>query len=98
MEHPGCTHFVSSTAASMPAPTDVANPRYYHKVVDCQYACPAHTNVPEYLRLIAQGPFSDAYMLNRHSKVFPGMLGRPGDRPCEPACRLGCLAGNPAAI
>ncbi len=68
-------------------PTDVHSPSYFHKVVDCQWACPAHTNVPEYIRLIAQGRFSDAYMLNRESNVFPGILGRTCDRPCEPACR-----------
>ena len=67
--------------------TDVGNPNYYHKVVDCQWACPAHTNVPEYIRLIAQGRFSDAYIVNRESNVFPGILGRTCDRPCEPACR-----------
>ena len=70
-------------------PTDTANPDYYHKVVDCQWACPAHTNVPEYIRLIAQGRYTDAYMLNRESNVFPGILGRTCDRPCEPACRRG---------
>ena len=70
-------------------PTDVGHPDYYHRVVDCQWACPAHTNVPEYIRLIAQGRFTDAYMLNRESNVFPGILGRTCDRPCEPACRRG---------
>ena len=68
-------------------PTDTSNPDYFHKVVDCQWACPAHTDVPGYIRLIAQGEFSDAYMLNRKSNVFPGILGRVCDRPCEPACR-----------
>ena len=68
-------------------PTDTSNPDYYHKVVDCQWACPAHTDVPGYIRLIAQGEFSDAYMLNRKSNVFPAILGRVCDRPCEPACR-----------
>ena len=68
-------------------PTDVHNPSYFHRVVDCQWACPAHTNVPEYIRLIAQGRYSDAYILNRESNVFPGILGRTCDRPCEPACR-----------
>jgi NADPH-dependent glutamate synthase beta subunit-like oxidoreductase/ferredoxin len=72
-------------------PTDTGNPDYFHKVVDCQWACPAHTNVPEYIRLIAQGRYSDAYMLNRESNVFPGILGRTCDRPCEPACRRGRL-------
>ena len=62
-------------------PTNVGNPDYYHRVVDCQWACPAHTNVPEYIRLIAQGRFTDAYMVNRESNVFPGILGRTCDRP-----------------
>ena len=70
-------------------PTDTSRPDYFHKVVDCQWACPAHTDVPAYIRLIAQGEFSDAYMLNRESNVFPGILGRVCDRPCEPACRRG---------
>ena len=68
-------------------PTDIANPTYFHKVVDCQWACPAHTPVPEYIRLIGQGRYSDAYMVNWVSNVFPGILGRTCDRPCEPACR-----------
>jgi NADPH-dependent glutamate synthase beta subunit-like oxidoreductase len=68
-------------------PTDIGNPDYFHKVVDCQWACPAHTPVPEYIRLIAQGRYSDAYMINWDSNVFPGILGRTCDRPCEPACR-----------
>ena len=79
-------------------PTDVGHPDYYHRVVDCQWACPAHTNVPEYIRLIAQGRFTDAYMLNRESNVFPGILGRTCDRPCEPACRRGRIDGKPVAI
>ncbi len=70
-------------------PTDVNDPAYFHKVVDCQWACPAHTPVPEYIRLIAQGRFDDAYMVNWVSNVFPGVLGRTCDRPCEPACRRG---------
>jgi NADPH-dependent glutamate synthase beta subunit-like oxidoreductase len=78
--------------------TDVANPDYYHRVVDCQWACPAHTNVPEYIRLIAQGRFTDAYLLNRESNVFPGILGRTCDRPCEPACRRTRVDGKPVAI
>jgi len=78
--------------------TNTADPSYYHKVVDCQWACPAHTNVPEYIRLIAQGLFTEAYMLNRESNVFPGILGRTCDRPCEPACRRGRLDGKPVAI
>ena len=79
-------------------PTDVSDPRYYHKVVDCQWGCPAHTNVPEYIRLIAQGGYTEAYMLNRESNVFPGILGRTCDRPCEPACRRTRLDGEPVAI
>jgi formate dehydrogenase (NADP+) beta subunit len=79
-------------------PTDVQNPDYFHKVVDCQWACPAHTNVPEYLRLIAQGQYTEAYMVNRQSNVFPGILGRTCDRPCEPACRRTRLDGKPVAI
>ena len=79
-------------------PTDTSDPDYYHKVVDCQWACPAHTNVPGYIRLIAQGRFSDAYMMNRHSNVFPGILGRVCDRPCEPACRRGRVEEKPVAI
>jgi NADPH-dependent glutamate synthase beta subunit-like oxidoreductase len=78
--------------------TDVSNPRYYHKVVDCQWACPAHTNVPEYIRLIAQGRYTESYLLNRESNVFPGILGRTCDRPCEPACRRGRIDGKPVAI
>lgn len=70
-------------------PTDIGNPDYFHKVVDCQWACPAHTPVPEYIRLIAAGRHADAYMVNWHSNVFPGILGRTCDRPCEPACRRG---------
>jgi formate dehydrogenase (NADP+) beta subunit len=70
-------------------PTDIKNPDYFHKVVDCQWACPAHTPVPEYIRLIAAGRYSDAFMVNWHSNVFPGILGRTCDRPCEPACRRG---------
>ena len=79
-------------------PTDVANPQYYHKVVDCQWACPAHTNVPEYIRLIAQGQYTESYLLNRASNVFPGILGRTCDRPCEPACRRTRVDGKPVAI
>src|SRR3954453_20214815 len=70
-------------------PTDFSAPDYFHKVVDCQWACPAHTPVPEYIRLIAEGRYSDAYMINWKSNVFPGILGRTCDRPCEPACRRG---------
>jgi NADPH-dependent glutamate synthase beta subunit-like oxidoreductase/ferredoxin len=79
-------------------PTNVTDPRYYHKVVDCQWACPAHTNVPEYIRLIAQGRFTESYLLNRQSNVFPGILGRTCDRPCEPACRRTRVDGKPVAI
>ncbi|HTT59755.1 MAG TPA: FAD-dependent oxidoreductase, partial [Acidimicrobiales bacterium] len=79
-------------------PTDTSSPDYFHKVVDCQWACPAHTNVPGYIRLIAQGRFDDAYMLNRESNVFPGILGRTCDRPCEPACRRERVDGSPVAI
>ncbi len=79
-------------------PTDTANPEYFHKVVDCQWGCPAHTDVPAYIRMIAQGQFSDAYMENRKSNVFPGILGRVCDRPCEPACRRGRVEDKPVAI
>jgi NADPH-dependent glutamate synthase beta subunit-like oxidoreductase/ferredoxin len=79
-------------------PTDVEDPSYFHRVVDCQYACPAHTNVPEYIRLIAQGRYDDAYLVNRESNVFPGILGRTCDRPCEPACRRERVDGAPVAI
>ena len=79
-------------------PTDTSNPEYYHKVVDCQWGCPAHTDVPAYIRMIAQGEFSDAYMENRKSNVFPGILGRVCDRPCEPACRRGRIEDKPVAI
>ena len=75
-------------------PTDISNPDYFHKVVDCQLACPAHTPVPEYIRLIADGKYSDAYMINWYSNVFPGILGRTCDRPCEPACRRGRVEEN----
>ncbi len=77
-------------------PTNIANPAYFHKVVDCQWACPAHTPVPEYIRLIAQGRYGDAYMVNWVSNVFPGILGRTCDRPCEPACRRGRVEQNNA--
>jgi NADPH-dependent glutamate synthase beta subunit-like oxidoreductase len=79
-------------------PTDTSNPEYFHKVVDCQYACPAHTAVPEYIRLIAAGRYTDAYMINWESNVFPGILGRTCDRPCEPACRRGRVEEKPVAI
>src|SRR5690242_404798 len=79
-------------------PTDISVPDYFHKVVDCQWACPAHTPVPEYIRLIAAGRYSDAYMINWESNVFPGILGRTCDRPCEPACRRGRVEKEPVAI
>ena len=79
-------------------PTNDQDPNYFHQVVDCQWACPAHTDVPGYIRLIAQGRFDDAYMLNRESNVFPGILGRVCDRPCEPACRRTRVDGEPVAI
>ncbi|WP_297442692.1 FAD-dependent oxidoreductase [Acidocella sp.] len=79
-------------------PTDTGSPDYFHKVVDCQYACPAHTPVPHYIRLIAQGRYADAYMVNWVSNVFPGVLGRVCDRPCEPACRRGRIEEQPVAI
>ncbi|RLA31259.1 MAG: glutamate synthase [Gammaproteobacteria bacterium] len=79
-------------------PTDTSNPDYFHKVVDCQWACPAHTDVPGYIRLLAQGQFSEAYLLNRQSNIFPGILGRVCDRPCEPACRRGRVEEKPVAI
>ena len=78
--------------------TDIKNPEYFHKVVDCQYACPAHTPVPEYIRLIAAARYDDAYMINWDSNVFPGVLGRTCDRPCEPACRRVRVEEEPVAI
>jgi len=80
------------------APTDISDPSYFHKVVDCQWACPSHTPVPEYIRLIAQGRYAAAYMLNWESNVFPAILGRVCDRPCEPACRRGRVEEKPVAI
>lgn len=77
--------------------SDIANPDYFHKVVDCQWACPAHTPVPHYIRLIGQGRYNDAYMVNWVSNVFPGILGRTCDRPCEPACRRGRVEENNGA-
>lgn len=79
-------------------PTNTNDPEYFHKVVDCQYACPAHTPVPEYIRLIAQERYTDAYLINWESNVFPGVLGRTCDRPCEPACRRGRVEEEPVAI
>src|SRR6516162_7230557 len=94
---------VEGRAASVRAeesmkPTDISTPDYFHKVVDCQCACPAHTPVPEYIRLIAAGRYSDAYMVNWKSNVFPGILGRTCDRPCEPACRRVRVENEPVAI
>lgn len=79
-------------------PTDIKDPEYFHKVVDCQHACPAHTPVPEYIRLIAAEKYTEAYMINWESNVFPGVLGRTCDRPCEPACRRGRVEEEPVAI
>jgi formate dehydrogenase beta subunit len=79
-------------------PTDIKDPDYFHKVVDCQWACPAHTPVPEYIRLIAAGRYADAFMVNWNSNVFPGILGRTCDRPCEPACRRVRVEEQPVAI
>src|SRR6188474_1404064 len=88
----------AAKAESGRPPTDISNPDYFHKVVDCQWACPAHTPVPEYIRLIAAGRYSDAYLVNWYSNVFPGILGRTCDRPCEPACRRGRVEAEPVAI
>jgi formate dehydrogenase beta subunit len=82
----------------MVKPTDIKDPEYFHKVVDCQYACPAHTPVPEYIRLIAAQRYTEAYMINWYSNVFPGVLGRTCDRPCEPACRRVRVEEQPVAI
>ncbi len=79
-------------------PTDINDPEYFHKVIDCQYACPAHTPVPEYIRLISAGKYDEAFRINWISNVFPGILGRICDRPCEPACRRGRVEENPVAI
>src|SRR5512140_3020040 len=79
-------------------PTNIFDPSYFHKVVDCQWACPAHTPVPEYIRLISQEKYTEAYMLNWDSNVFPGILGRTCDRPCEPACRRVRTEEKPVAI
>jgi formate dehydrogenase beta subunit len=88
----------AAPAAQGLPPTDIRNPDYFHKVVDCQWACPAHTPVPEYIRLIAAGRYTDAYLVNWRSNVFPGILGRTCDRPCEPACRRGRVEVEPVAI
>ncbi len=79
-------------------PTDINNPEYFHKVIDCQYACPSHTPVPEYIRMINQGKYDEAFKINWISNVFPGVLGRICDRPCEPACRRGRVEEKPVAI
>jgi formate dehydrogenase (NADP+) beta subunit len=81
-------------------PTDISVPDYFHKVVDCQFACPAHTPVPEYIRMVADRRYTDAFMVNWYSNVFPGILGRTCDRPCEPACRRGRVEDDeqPVAI
>ena len=79
-------------------PTDISDPDYFHKVVDCQWACPAHTPVPEYIRLIAGRRYTEAFLINWESNVFPGILGRTCDRPCEPACRRGRVEDKPVAI
>src|SRR6266571_4993030 len=94
----GCCPAGNQPKEGLVRPTDTRNPNYFHKVVDCQWACPAHTNVPEYIRLIAQGRYTDAYMLNRESNIFPAILGRTCDRPCEPACRRERVDGKPVAI
>ena len=94
-------HSIATSAVSAMENTDIRNPEYFHQVVDCQYSCPAHTPVPEYIRLIAREQYGDAYMVNWESNVFPGILGRTCDRPCEPACRRGRLKGDdeePVAI
>src|SRR5471032_3130689 len=88
----------SAPRSSNLKPTEIAVPDYFHKVVDCQWACPAHTPVPEYIRLIAAQRYGDAYMINWQSNVFPGILGRTCDRPCEPACRRGRVEEEPVAI
>ena len=89
---------MASTIRRGMSATDISDPNYFHKVVDCQWACPTHTPVPEYIRLIAQRRFAAAYMLNWESNVFPGILGRVCDRPCEPACRRGRIEETPVAI
>ena len=79
-------------------PSNISDPDYFHKVVDCQWACPAHTPVPEYIRQIASRRYTDAFMINWRSNVFPGILGRTCDRPCEPACRRVRAEEQPVAI
>src|SRR5262245_35799401 len=89
---------VAQASMGQVAATNTSNPKYFHKVVDCQWACPTHTPVPEYIRLIAQKRYAAAYMLNWESNVFPAILGRVCDRPCEPACRRGRVEEKPVAI
>src|SRR5215510_13568607 len=89
---------IAARSRGRTAPTNTSNPSYFHKVVDCQWACPTHTPVPEYIRLIAQGRYAAAFMLNWESNVFPAILGRVCDRPCEPACRRGRVEDKPVAI
>jgi NADPH-dependent glutamate synthase beta subunit-like oxidoreductase len=96
--HPRLVQAAKAREAARVKPTDISSPDYFHKVIDCQWACPAHTPVPEYIRLIAAGRYTDAYMINWHSNVFPGILGRTCDRPCEPACRRGRVEEEPVAI
>ena len=91
-------HFYARACANSMKPTNTKDPDYFHKVVDCQWACPAHTDVPGYIRLISQGQYTEAFLLNRQSNVFPGILGRVCDRPCEPACRRGRVEDKPVAI
>src|SRR5579863_8644369 len=88
----------STSGESCVKATDISQADYFHKVVDCQWACPAHTPVPEYIRLISAGDYVGAYMINWKSNVFPGILGRTCDRPCEPACRRGRVEEQPVAI
>jgi NADPH-dependent glutamate synthase beta subunit-like oxidoreductase len=89
---------VAEETGAIVQPTNINDPDYFHKVVDCQWACPAHTPVPEYIRMISNGQYADAYMVNWKSNVFPGILGRTCDRPCEPACRRGRVEEEPVAI
>jgi NADPH-dependent glutamate synthase beta subunit-like oxidoreductase len=98
MQNVSTPRFITCLTTQKVKPTNTNNPEYYHKVVDCQYACPAHTPVPEYIRLIAAEKYTEAYMINWESNVFPGVLGRTCDRPCEPACRRGRVEEEPVAI
>ena len=76
-------------------PTDTGKSDYFHKVVDCQWACPAHTDVPEYIRLIAQGQFTEAYMVNRESNVFPGFWAGSATVPASPPAAAAGSKRNP---